>query len=473
MNKLTRNYFSNLLFQLLNVALPLITSPYLARILGADRIGEYSYIQSIVSYFAMFAIMGTSIYGQRKIAQCIALSESLRKPFFEIVILRTITTVCFLGLYFATIFPGMENRILTAIAAIEILCVAFDISWFFQGIEEFQTITICNGIAKLTGAACIFLFVKTKADLELYVGILLGCTLAGNISQWFFAFSKINGEKCAGKRLVPHILPALHLFISQIAIQTYTVLDKTMIGLITHSNVENGYYDLSQHLIRALVAIITSIGAVMASRIAIIWHKKDADYKKDIQDLMMLSFRLVFAVGIPITVGILIIASRFVPIYYGEGNDPIIQLLHILAFIVPIIGCSNIIGIQLFVPSGREKLLTKSVIIGALINVAFNAVMIPKYAAVGAAIASVIAELTVTGVQLFFIRKEIDIKKLFFIFIRYLLFSIVMGGIGIGLLSIVANNIIGTVIIVGACAISYGLLVLVSKDPVLRIFRMK
>ena len=472
MKSLAKNYFLNLLYQVLTVILPLVTAPYLARVLGADRIGEYSFAQSIVSYFALFSIMGTTLYGQRTIASCHARGESKKQIFWELVAFRVVNVAVAMGIYFVTVFQLSDNRLLYAVSAIEILAVAFDISWFYQGIEQFQNITLCNGLSKLLGAVGIFLFVKTRDDLSIYVLFLCGATLIGNLAQWLFVSPYLKGEKIATFNIRPHVRPSIRLFVSQFAIYAYTVLDKTMIGLITKSDFENGYYDQAQHLIKALVTLVTSIGTVMASRITILLHSGTTQCKDQVEELILFSFRLIFALSLPIMVGVIIIMPRFVPIYYGPNYEPVIGLIQALAVIVPIIGCSNIIGMQLFVPSGRENLLTKSVVIGAIVNFVLNSVLIYRWGALGAAIASVFAELTVTVVQIYCARKDIHIIRILKILLRYMLLSAIIAGVGILVSANVGPGIMGMLAVIVSCVLVYVVLLLALKDPVLKLFKM-
>ena len=260
------------------------------------------------------------------------------------------------------------------------------------------------------------------------------------------------------------------MFVSQLAVQVYTVLDKTMIGVITHSEFENGYYDQAQKVVKALTAVVTSIGAVMASRIAFVWHSDNDKRSNEIQELLLLSFRLVFALSFPIAFGILVIASRFVPVFFGEGYEPVIGMLQLLAWIVPLIGCSNIIGIQLFIPSGREQLTTRSVFLGAAVNVAFNSILIPRIGALGAVAASVIAEFAVTFVQVVLARRELPLRKILRLFIRYLLLSCFMAGAGYLVSRGAAADLMGVLMILLSCAGIYGVGLLVIRDPVLKFF---
>ena len=472
MKSLAKNYFLNLTYQVLMVILPLITAPYLARVLGADRIGEYSFAQSIVSYFALFSVMGTTLYGQRTIAGCHASGRSKRQAFWELVAIRAVNVAIALGIYFATVFRTSADHLLYAVAAIEILSVACDISWFYQGIEEFQNIVLCNGLSKLLGVVGIFLFVKTRDDLSIYVVFLCGAMVLGNLTQWLFVWPNLKGEQLSRLDVRQHLLPSIRLFISQLAIHMYTVLDKTMIGLITRSNFENGYYDQAQHLVKALVAVVTSIGAVMASRITILLNSEDGQREERVEEMILFSFRLVFALSLPMAVGIVIIMPSFVPIYYGSNFEPVTLLIQVLVAIVPIIGCSNIVGIQLFVPSGRENLLTKTVAIGAMVNIVLNSVLIVQWGALGAAIASVLAELTVTCGQIYYARKDIHVSRILRLLGRYLVLSAIVGGIGMLVFSFVGTGLVGMLAVILICVLVYAALLFGLHDPVLMLFKM-
>ena len=463
------NYIFNLIYQVIALALPLVTTPYLSRVLGADGIGKYSFAQSIVSYFALFAALGTTLYGQRQIARVNADPEERSRLFWEIFIFRVLGACIAAGIYCVTIIPVYSaSALLYAVAAIEIVTVAFDITWFYQGMENFQPIAVATAVGRILAMAAIFIFVKEKNDLIIYVICYCASLLVGNIFSWKSIRQYLVPVRPRGFKIAKHFLPALSLFASQFAIQIYTVLDKTMIGLITRSDFENGYYEQSQKLIKVLIALVTSLGVVVASRVAVLWKE---ERKKDVYEMIYGSFRFVFALGLPMAAGTMLILSRFVPIFYGSGFEPVIPIICILVFMFPVLGCSNVIGIQLLVPSGRERSLTVSVIVGALVNVVLNAFLIVYFAARGAALASVIAELAVTAVQFWFVRKEIKISRVLRIFARYALFTVIMGVVGLAVAYFAADGIFGIALIALPCVIVYAALLFVTKDPVFAFFK--
>ncbi len=465
---LAKNYIFNLFYQIIAIALPLVTTPYLSRVLGADGIGRYSFAQSIVSYFALAAALGSTLYGQRLIARVSADPEARSRHFWEILLFRLLGAILATLIFCICILPTSLDPLLYAVAAIEILTVAFDITWFYQGMEDFRPIAVCTAVGRLLAMVAVFLFVKTKSDLIVYVACYCVSILAGYLFSWHGVRRYLVAVSPRSFRIRQHLLPSVSLFASQFAIQIYTVLDKTMIGLITKSDFENGYYEQSQKLIKVLIALVTSLGAVMASRVAVLWRENK---KQDVYRLLEGAFRFIFALGLPMAAGCILILSRFVPVFYGDGFEPVVPIIRILCIMFPIIGCSNVVGIQLLVPTGREKHLTRSVLVGAGVNVVLNAVMIPLWAALGAAIASVIAECAVTATQLFTVRREVDLSKILKSFVRYLALTAVMTGVGVALSRVAPDGILGIAVIALPCILVYGALLLVLRDPVLSLFK--
>ena len=462
-----KNYVFNLIYQIVAIALPLVTTPYLSRVLGADGIGRYSFAQSIVSYFALVAALGTTLYGQRQVAK-VKNDPVLRSQlFWELFIFRFVGVALACLVYCLSIMPNLGDPLLYAVAAIEILTVALDITWFYQGVESFGVIAAGTTLGRLIAMICVFCFVKTREDLVLYVCLYCASILLGNLLCWLGLKRYLVRPRGVRLRVLVHLLPALALFASQFAMQVYTVLDKTMIGLITGSDFENGYYEQSQKLIKVLIALVTSLGAVMASRVAVLWN---SERKKEVYPLLYGSFRLIFALGLPMAAGVALILSRFVPLFYGGGFEPVIPIIFVLACMFPILGCSNVIGIQYLVPTGREKWLTLSVLCGAGVNVILNLFFIWQWQALGAAIASVVAELAVTAVQFFIVRKEISLAKVLKLLLRYAVFTAVMGGIGYLLYRIAPGGALGIAVIVLPCVLLYGGLLVVTRDPILAFF---
>lgn len=417
------NYLYNLSYQLLVIVLPLITTPYVSRALGASGIGAYSYTQSITQYFILFGCIGLNMYGQKQIAFVQDDIHKRSKLFFELVIVRVFTILISLTLFYLTCVQNEKYHLLFLIQTIDIIASIFDISWFYQGIEDFKKIVLRNFVVKIVGVILIFTFVKDSNDLYLYTLCYSSTLILGNLSMWMYIPKLVKKIKIQSLNSIQHIKPTITMFIPQIATSIYTMLDKTMIGALTRIDAEVGYYEQSQKIIKMAMTLVTSLGTVMLPRIANMFANKDF---KQIEIYMMNSFRFVFALGFPIMFGIMGISKGLIPWFYGEGFDKVLPNMIIIAPIVIIIGLSTIIGTQYLLPTNRQAEFTTSVIIGSITNVILNFILIPKFMSVGAAIATVIAELSVSSFQLYKVRSEFNLKKIFKMSLKYFLTSFVM-----------------------------------------------
>ena len=457
---LTKNYIYNLLYQILKVLLPVITTPYISRVLGAKNIGIYSYTLSISAVFILFGSLGIELYGQREIAYQQDETEKYSKTFWEILIFRFISmTFSLLVFYFAFVYTNNVYSTYYKILMFEIIGNMFDISWFFQGLEEFKKTVSRNFLVKIISVACIFMFVKTKNDLSIYFLIYVFSLLLGNLSLWFYLPKYLT--KVKKLNIIKHLKPTLLLFIPQIAMQIYTILDKTMLGTIIADKSEVGYYDQSQKIIKTLLALVTSLGIVMMPRIASTFAKKD---NEKIKKYLSKSFSLTFCISIPMIFGIFAVSDIFVPIFFGRGYDKVALLMKAISPIFLFIGMSNIIGNQYLLPTKRQNEFTVSVIVGAVVNFCMNSILIPKYQALGASIGTVIAEFSVTLTQLIFVRKSLEIKEIIILCKNYVFSSIIMFLVCIIVSKVINNNFISLFVQIIAGVIVYYAMLILLKD---------
>lgn len=430
------NYIYNALYQILLLITPLVTSPYLARVLGADGVGTSSYIESIASYFVLFATMGITTFGQREISYVQESYEKRTTIFWETKLLNIFTSLIAILAYM--FFSVRQNNWQLYVAIVfNLLAVLADISWFFQGIEEFGKIVGRNAFFKFLNILFIFTFIKNKNDLVWYMlGHSINLFLC-NASLWTYLPKYIGKPVWSKLKPMRHFKVVISLFVPTVAIQIYTVFDKTMIGMITKDAFENGYYEQAMRIIRIILMVVTSLGTVVIPRIGFYFQKKEM---KQVEALMYQSYRFIWFIGVPLCLGLVGVASNFVPWFLGEGYDKVIPLLHILGFTILAIGSSNVTGIQYLVPTNRQNILTKTVLIGAVINFVLNLLLIPSLKSIGAAIASLIAETVIAIVQLFYVRKEISIRKIVFSSLHYL----IAGSIMLLTVGIIRNRIMST-----------------------------
>ena len=458
-----RNYIYNMLYQLLLILLPIITTPYIARKLGAAGNGIYGYTISIVTYFILFGSLGINLYGQREIAYNQKNIENRSKTFVELIILKTITMSLAAVIFYFFFCQKGEYSVYYKILLIEMLANVIDISWFYQGLEDFKKIVLRNFVIKLISLICIFVFIKGPTDINKYLFIHVCSTLFGGLTLWF-GLNKYFSVKLKKLNITRHLPMIMALFIPQVAIQIYTVLDKTMIGAILHDMNEVGYYEQSQRIIKILLTIITAVGTVMLPRLANCFAEKNYE---QIKKYMYKTFSFVFMLSFPLMLGIIVVANNFAPLFFGKGYDKVPAIMQMLSPIVLFISISNITGTQYLISTKRQKEFTISVVVGAVVNFLLNLVFIYFYKSVGAAIATVIAELSVTLVQLYFVRKDFKLLEIVKLSKNYIIASILMFGICYAIDFFIAERLLGLVLQVACGGLSYLTILLVLKDKFL------
>lgn len=462
---IAKNYIYNLIYQMLTILLPLVTTPYLSRVLGAENIGIYGYTISIVTYFILFGTLGVSMYGQREIAYKADDKKQRSKAFWEIIAIRTITLSISIFLFFMIYGRSGDYAIYYRILLIQLIANLFDISWLFQGIEEFDKTVVRNLIVKLLSLVLIFVVIKTPDDLWKYFAIYVGAELIGNISIWLYLPRYIEKVKIKELELKKHIKPTISLFVPQIAIQIYTVLDKTMIGLLTDDMVEVGYYEQAQKIVKASLTMLSALQIVMNARIANAHAKKD---EKEVKQCLEKSFNFVWFLALPMMFGLMAVAPKFVPWYYGQGFDGVIAVLIATAPILIATGLNGITGVQYLVQIGKQNIFTISVTIGAIVNIILNLILIHFFKGVGAAIASVIAELTILAIQLKYFKEQFTIFEILKIGVKCFISGIIMFVIVSVLVNYMEVSIINTAIQVIIGGIVYILMLTILKYQFLK-----
>lgn len=461
---IAKNYIYNLIYQMLTIVLPLITTPYLSRVLGAENIGIYGYTLSIVTYFVLFGTLGIAMYGQREIAYVQNNQTKQSKTFWEIVITRFITLAIASVTFYITFCIRGQYTTYYTILLLELLANALDISWYYQGIEDFGKTVIRNLVVKILSLVCIFVFVKTQADLWKYMLIYVLANALGNATMWLYLPKMLQKISLKTLEFKKHIKPVLSLFVPQIATQIYVVLDKTMIGNITNNMSDVGFYEQAQKIVKTAMLVVTALGTVMNSRIANAFAENK---KEDVKKYLMQAFNIVWMLGIPITLGIMAVSSNLVPWFYGEGYEPVIQLLIATSPILLAIGLNNVTGIQYLIQTKQQKNYTISVTIGAIVNVIFNFILINLIGTVGAAISSVLAEFTILGVHFIYMRKDIKILDVLKLSIKYLISGLIMYVIVLNISKLISPSILNTFILIAIGAIIYFVILLILKDKFL------
>lgn len=450
--RIVKNFLYNVSYQFLTIILPLITVPYVSNILGAEGIGDYAFTFANTQYFIIFGMIGITLYGNREIAYVREDKKKLKNTFYSIYLLQLITTTISLLLFiiFALVFNKGNYRGLYVAQGLNILATIFDISWLFMGLEEFKKTVVRNTIVKLTSLASIFIFVKSQDDILIYTIILGLSALIGNLTFWLYISKSIGFKNIKIGELNIHLKSSLSLFVPQIAIQVYLLLDRTMLGMVTNST-EVGYYENSQKLIKIVLTVATAVGTVMMPKIA---NTVAAGDMKKVKYYIENSFFFISAISIPMTFGLMGIANELSPWFFTDKFAGIETLIMVSSIVIIAISWSNVLGTQLLVPLNKTKEFTISVTLGAVVNFGLNLVMLKHLGALGACISTVIAESIVTIVQFYFVRDLLSLEKMIksiiiFIFsgaIMYIIVRIVGINMGIGILTNIVQAISGIIV---------------------------
>lgn len=471
-SNIKKNYLFNVSYQLFALLVPLITTPYISRVLSVEGIGVYSYTYSMVRYFWLLAALGSSTLGTRTIGVFQDDEDKRSYEFWNLFSLRFILSFIMGILYIGYIAFVADNKIISLIQGIYLLGVMFDITWLFQGMEDFKKVTLKNFFIKILNVIYIFVFIKTPDDLAKYVFGLAFFTLIGNLSLWINLHKYVNKIKIKSLKPFKDSKLVMQLFIPSVATQIFFVLDKTMIGWFSNGSLENGYYEQALKIVDMTLVIITTLSTVMIPRIAQEYKKGN---KSKIQGFLDKSFKFVFMLAIPMSIGIISVSSIFVPWFFGPEYNKSIYILCILSLLYVFMGINSLTGTQYLVSTNQQNKHTKFLLIGGTCNVILNLILIPNLYSIGAAISSVTGELIITILEINYLNKtnQYDIKKVFKYARNYVVAGVIMLSVLLLLKTFFNNNILLLFIMIASGFVIYILILLMEKDSlVLEIINM-
>lgn len=420
--KVIKNYLYNVGYQVLAIIVPLITSAYVSRVLRPEGVGANSFTNSIIQYFILIANMGIGFYGNRQIAYVRENKAQMSQTFWEIQIVKTIMTLyAFVAFEVFMIFYTRQPEYMWA-QSINLIAVALDISWFYEGIEDFKVTVLKNSFVKIISMIAIFIFIKGPDDVTLYIIVLALSTLLGNLTLW--PNIRRDLSRTDWKILNPwqHFLPMLELFIPQIATQVYVQLNKTMLGVMVNETA-SGYYQYSDNLVKLILALVTATGTVMLPHVA---NAVSHGNMEKVNKMLYKSFNFVSAISYPMMFGLAAISLTLAPKYYGPGYGPVGPAMMIESIVILIIAWSNVIGVQYLLPIHRQKQFTWSVTLGAIVNLILNVPLIKMWGLNGAMWSTVISEIAVTFYQMWAVRDLLKFKELFLDSWKYCVAGILM-----------------------------------------------
>lgn len=423
MERMEKNFIYNATYQVLILLIPFLTTPYLARTIGVKGVGIYSYTYSIVNYFMMFALLGMNTYGNREISKISDNNEKLNKTFSSIYFLQVILTVCVSLIYIMYIlFFNKEYMLINIIQILYVVSVAFDINWFFCGMQEFKITVTRSGIIKIITFLLIITFVKNENDLWKYILILAMSTFLNQLILWFFINGRVKIVKVKMKDIVKHIKPTLILFIPVIATSVFKIMDKIMIGRIISVN-EVGYYENAEKMLNIILSLVSALGTVTLPQMTYLFANKEM---KKYNIILSKSLEFVLFIVFPVIFGFWAISDDLINIYLGSAFFKTSVLLNILAISLLFTPIANIIRMQILIPQSKDREYIIAVILGAIFNFLFNIILINKFDSIGAAIATVIAEFIVFLIEYLFTMQYIEVKKIISQMLRFCISAMVM-----------------------------------------------
>ena len=462
--KIVKNYFYTILYQLLIIFTPFITTPYLTRVMGADALSINTWTSNIVQWFVLFGIMGVNHYGNKEIAKVRDDKKELSKTFFEIFCMQFINMI--LALLAFVIFINtisVDYHLIFKIQCITLLSVALDITWFFYGVENFKTASIRNMIVKIVGIILIFTFVKDPSDLSKFVLINTTTGVLGQLIMWVQLRHYICFVKISFKDVIKHLKPNIELFIPQIAISVYSILDITMLGSLYPDLKHVEFYEQSQKFVKMFLFFITSIGSVMLPRVTNVFHKKE--YEKA-NAYLNKTIHLAIYLSIPMIAGIISLIENFIVWFLPPEFYVVSRMIIYTTPIIFFISLSNVFGIQYMIPVGITNKYTISVVSGAVTNCLVNFFLIPKFGAYGAIVGSVSAELVVVLVQYHYVKNQLKLHVKKSAIMRVIFASCVMG-FAVHFTGKIGSNIAVNFLQVLVGATCYFSMLLIMKDEFL------
>lgn len=423
MGRITRNYLYNAAYQLLVILTPIITAPYLARVLGADNLGTYGYVYSSGNIITTCTLLGIFAYGNRQTAYMRDNRRELTETFWEIEFTRVILGICGTVVYVLYTLLNPKFKVFFILYYPFIFAQFIDCTWVFVGLEDMKPAVIKNAVTRILNVFGIFLLVKSRNDLWIYVLLIALTTLITNIA----AYSQI--PKFIGKpsgnihRFTEHIRNSVYLFLPQVASLLYLQVDKVMLQWITGMTNQISFYDHAEKLINIPLSLIAVMSTVMMPRIANEFRNNN---REKIEFYLQKAGRYATFAAFPMMFGLAIVAKQFIPWYLGRDFVPVATAMIILAPIVLLNSLSGISGQQYFTATNQIIILMKAYVSAAVLNILVNAMLIPRYGYIGAAVATVGSSLVSTILQYYYLTKQIRLSNLVSCSMRYGIASFIM-----------------------------------------------
>ena len=397
------NFIMNAILTVAGIIFPLITFPYISRVLLVEGSGKVAFATSVVTYFTMFASLGIPTYGVRACAIVRDNKEKLSKTVQELLIISggtTLLTYIVFGISLFVIPEFAQERTLLLIVGLGIGLNTIGVQWLYNALEQYSYITTCSILFKVIGMILMFLLVKESSDYQIYGGVYVIASVGSYVLNFICLRKFVTFQKTGTYQFKQHLKHIMVFFAMSAGASIYLNLDVVMLRFL-QSNEAVGYYNAGIKVKTVLVTCVTSLGTVLLPRLS--YYIETAD-KKAFQLMVGKAFRFVFVAASAVTVYFSIFARESILLLSGEAFLPAVGPMMILMPTVLLIGLSNVTGIQILTPNGREREVMYSIWGGAILDFVLNLIVIPKFSANGAALSTLLAEGMVLLLQCWFLR---------------------------------------------------------------------
>lgn len=462
------NYILNLINTGTQMLFPLITFPYVCRVIEADGVGQINFFQSIISYISLFTCLGIPMYAIREIARDRSDVIQMNRTAMEILLLHSMLTLvgyAIVAILCLTITQIQVNIPLFLILSLTIFFTAIGCEWFYQGIEDFKYITIRGLIIKTVSVVLLFIFVKSKTDLLYYGCYTVFGVLGGNIFNFFRLRKYIHRENIIFSELhiTRHIKPVLKVFSFYVVTSIYLQLNTILLGFLKDA-LAVGYFAAATKVVQMLLRLAACLGSVMMPRAS---HLIAENRENEFNHLIQKSYDFTLAISLPITIGLIFCASSLIMVLCGAKFDSSILPSQIIAPTILMVAISNVFGIQVLYPKGKINIVTLGCGIGAIADLILNLCLIPFFSYIGTSIAYLGAEIATTVSMYFIGRRYIPIIYFKKSHLTYVLGCVVMAFALYGV-SLLQLSSLSTLVLQGCCGLLvYFIVLCVCKDEML------
>lgn len=405
-----KNFFYNFLLTGSNLLFPLLTFPYLSRILGAEGLGVCNFILSYSQNYIIIAALGLPIYGIREIAKIGKDTSKRSKLFFELLSIHSIFTSILLIIYAGSIFlySDFQDYIqLSILGGMLIIFNVFTIQWLFSGVNDFKYITIRSLIIRTLSVLSIFIFVKQKEDFIIYFFIYTLTILLTVVVDVHYARKFISRNfSLSFKGILSHIKPISFLGIYMVLTSIYSILPITLLGFLS-TKASVGYFYGANKIIRVVISVFSALTTVMIPKLnQMVEEKQNEDY------LMLLnkSLNIIISFGIPLTFFVYLLADPLVMVLAGAGFRDSIAVIQIMAPIILIVAFAQVFVLLILSVNRKDKEMVFLSLSGMVISVLINIIFIPTFAEQATGYSQLVAEFTVTILAYFLAKRLLEFK---------------------------------------------------------------